>query len=93
MRAELIETAKTLPETFNKIMLVLNGDLMCKAMEYYTNFVKEAHTENEVTAFGAHLSSLPLVESNAMTRFFYSLGKNKLFLLVIYHVMYQKPLS
>lgn len=45
---ELIETAKTLPETFEKIMLVLNGDLLSKAMEYYTNFVKEAHTEKEV---------------------------------------------
>jgi len=37
--------------------LVLNGDLLSKAMEYYTNFVKEAHTEKEKTP-GAVLQNL-----------------------------------
>lgn len=48
MREELIESAKTLPATFSKILEVLNSEPVSKAMEYYTTFVKDCHTENKV---------------------------------------------
>ena len=48
MREELIESAKTLPSTFSKILEVLNSDAVSNAMEYYTIFVKDCHTEDKV---------------------------------------------
>lgn len=48
MREELIESAKTLPSTFSKILEVLNSDPVSNAMEYYTTFVKDCHTEDKV---------------------------------------------
>lgn len=48
VREELIESAKTLPSTFRKILEVLNSDPVSKATEYYTAFVKECHTEDKV---------------------------------------------
>ncbi|KAJ1259163.1 hypothetical protein BS78_10G133000 [Paspalum vaginatum] len=47
VREELIESAKTLPATFNKILEVLNSEPVSKAMEYYTTFVKDCHTEDK----------------------------------------------
>lgn len=48
VREELIESAKTLPSTFSKILEALNSDPVSNAMEYYTTFVKDCHTEDMV---------------------------------------------
>lgn len=47
VREELIESTKTLPSTFSKILEVLNSDPVSNAMEYYTTFVKDCHTEDK----------------------------------------------
>lgn len=47
VREELVQSAKTLPSTFTKILGVLNSDPVSQAIEYYTTFVMDCHTEDK----------------------------------------------
>ncbi|KAG0475288.1 hypothetical protein HPP92_014974 [Vanilla planifolia] len=63
VRAELLETAKSLPTKFSRILEVLNGDSMLKSVEYYENFCREVHTVKEKGAIDV-LKSLKGLREN-----------------------------
>ncbi|CAI0406712.1 unnamed protein product [Linum tenue] len=63
VRFELLETAKSLPSTFSRVLEVINGENMSRAIDYYSDFVRDVHTEKDKSS-AAVLSSLRDIRDN-----------------------------
>ncbi|EPS74254.1 hypothetical protein M569_00499, partial [Genlisea aurea] len=64
LKSELIETARTsLPSTFRQILELLSTDSVSRAIEYYSAFLRDVHTEKGQTPLPV-LSNLLYVREN-----------------------------